>query len=204
MIAAKLNNLEIALAEFEFGKTNKDAGFLAKFPLGKVPALEAHDPKQPLYLAESSAIGAFVADAGPAREQLLGANVHQRAKVTQWLMHAELEINPQVRVGLMPKMGYATYDAEAEAKALVALDRIMAVVEGTLAGGQPWLVPGTTNFSLADLTVLDRLAGALKLWLDKSWRDRYPATMEWFARLMAVPVVGEVYHDYKFVDAAKE
>lgn len=143
-----------------------------------------------------------MADSGPARARLLGADAFQRAKVMQWVLHTELEISPHVFAGIRPKVGRAEYDADVEAKAQTALDRIVAVVESTLAGGQPWLVPGTTEFSLADLTAMGSLSAALKLWLDKAWRDRHPATMAWFARLLAVPEVHEVYHDFKFVDEA--
>jgi len=201
LIAAKLNKLEVAVPDFTFGTDNKEASFLAKFPLGKVPALETHGSEH-LCLAESGAIAAFLADAGPARDQLLGANEFQRAKVTQWLLHTELEISPNVFAGIRPKVGRAEYDPDVEAKALTSLDRIVAVIESTLAGGQSWLVPGTSDYSLADLTAMGSLAAGLKLWLDKAWRDRHPATMAWFARLLAVPAVHEAYDDFKFVDEA--
>ena len=187
------------MPEFTFGTDNKDASFQKKFPLAKVPALETHGPEQ-LCLAESGAIALFVADSGPARTRLLGADAFQRAKVMQWVLHTELEISPNVFAGIRPKVGRAEYDADVEAKALTALDRIVAVVESTLASGQPWLVPGTTEFSLADLTAMGSLSAALKLWLDKAWRDRHPNTMAWFSRLLAVPEVHEVYDDFKFVD----
>ncbi len=56
LIAAKYNKLEIKLGEFHFGATNKDAGFLAKFPFGKVPAFETAEGAA---ICESNAIAHY-------------------------------------------------------------------------------------------------------------------------------------------------
>lgn len=43
VIAGKYNGLEVVENKFEMGVTNKSKEFLAKFPLGKVPAMETAD-----------------------------------------------------------------------------------------------------------------------------------------------------------------
>mgnify|MGYP001116417425 CR=1 FL=1 len=52
LVAANYNEVEIKLPEIQMGVTNKSPEFLAKFPLGKVPAMDT--PYGPL--CESNAI----------------------------------------------------------------------------------------------------------------------------------------------------
>ncbi len=43
LIAAKYNNLEVKVSPVQMGVTNKTDSYLAKFPMGKVPAFEGAD-----------------------------------------------------------------------------------------------------------------------------------------------------------------
>ncbi|KAI5783330.1 glutathione S-transferase [Pyronema domesticum] len=190
LIAAKMNNLEIVLPEFKFGKDNIDPAWISKFPMAKVPALETHT-EPPVYIAESAAIAHYLADVGPAREQLLGATPAERGRIQQWIFHAEEEVMPHVFTGLRPKLGRAVYDAELEAKALSSLERIVKVMEKQLEKSM-WLAD-TEGFSMADLSVAGCLNSGFKLWLNKEWRDKYPKLMEWYNRLSEDANVKEVY-----------
>ncbi|KAF8543677.1 glutathione S-transferase [Trichophaea hybrida] len=196
LAAANLNGLEISLPTFTFGTTNIDASWVSKFPLAKVPALETHsDP--PVCIAESGAIAHFLADSGPAREQLLGSTPAERARIQQWILHAEDEINPQVRTGVLPKVGRGEYNAEAEAQALAALARIVKVLESQLEKHQ-W-VAETKELSLADLSVASSLTTALKLWLGPEWRAKYPKTIEWFSRTVGSKGVKEAFGEVELL-----
>jgi elongation factor 1-gamma len=152
--------------------------------------LETHT-SPPVYLAESAAITYFIADSGPAREQLLGSTPVERARIQQWIFHAECEISTQIMTGVGPKIGRAEYDAEAEAKALAALERMVKVIEGQ-ATAEKWLA-GTEKLSLADLSVAAALMWALKFWLGKAWREKWPKTIEWYERTMESEGVKEAF-----------
>lgn len=57
-IAANYNNQQITMVpDFKMGETNKTPEFLAKFPLGRVPAFESTDGSFTLY--ESNAIAYY-------------------------------------------------------------------------------------------------------------------------------------------------
>jgi elongation factor 1-gamma len=197
LAAANLNGLEISLPTFTFGTTNVDPSWVAKFPLAKVPTLETHT-EPPVYLAESSAIAHFVADSGPAREQLLGSTPTERARIQQWIFHAEDEISPHVRTGVVPKLGRGEYNAEAEASALSSLNRIVAVLESQV-GKHEW-VAETEKLSLADLSVVSSLTMALKLWLGSEWRAKYPKTIEWYLKTVGSEGVKEAFGEPEFLE----
>ncbi|KAA8909655.1 glutathione S-transferase [Sphaerosporella brunnea] len=197
LAAANINGLSIELPPFKFGETNKDPAWLSKFPLGKVPALETHGDA-PVYVAESAAIAHFVADSGPAREQLLGSTPAERAKIQQWIFHAETELTPQVMVGIRPRIGRGEYDAEAETKAIAAIDRVIAVVEEIL-GKEKWLVGGE-KLSMADLAVATCLQSSLKVWLGREWREKWPRTIEWYEKTIESDGVKEAWGPKVYVD----
>lgn len=68
LAAAALNDLEIIIpSNFVYGTTNKSPEYLAKFPHGKIPALETPSG---FYLAESTAIAYYIAESGPAKDQV--------------------------------------------------------------------------------------------------------------------------------------
>jgi elongation factor 1-gamma len=108
-------------------------------------------------------------------------------------------VTPQTMVGIRPKIGRAEYDAEAEAKALAALDRIIAVVEKTLTE-QKWLA-GTEKLSLADLSLASSLTWAFKVWLGKEWRAKWPKTLEWFERTITSEGVKEAFGEQEYLEA---
>lgn len=74
---AEMNGLEIEIPPFTMRETNTTPEFLAKFPLGKVPAFEGADG---FLLTESLAIAYYVAQAGPKADQLLG-----KGMCTYWM-----------------------------------------------------------------------------------------------------------------------
>merc|ERR1712228_279169 len=71
LIAAEYSGAKVKVAseapEFVLGETNKSAEFLAKFPLGKVPAFASADGKN---IFESNAIAYYLAN-----EQLRGQSI---------------------------------------------------------------------------------------------------------------------------------
>ncbi|KIO15867.1 hypothetical protein M407DRAFT_34520 [Tulasnella calospora MUT 4182] len=73
---------------FESNVTNKSAEYLAKFPLGKYPALETPSG---LHLTETIAIARYVA--GLAKNSLLlGSTPEEEAQVDQWVSFGDTEL----------------------------------------------------------------------------------------------------------------
>jgi elongation factor 1-gamma len=175
-----MNGLEIALPEFNYPADNKKPEWLAKFPLGKVPALETvNDP--PVCIAESGAVAHFVADSGPASAQLLGATPDARARIQQWILHNEHEVFPAALTGIMHKRAMKPFVQKNEDDARKSLDRIAAVIEDQLEHHK-WLAR-TDRFSLADLATAATLSFALKEWLPRDWRDAHPNIVAWYLRV---------------------
>lgn len=67
---------------------NTDPSYLAKHPLGLVPALELDDGR---VICESMAICRYIDETTPG-PSLFGGDPFERAQVEQWSRHAELEI----------------------------------------------------------------------------------------------------------------
>lgn len=69
-------------------QANLDPSYLAKNPLGLLPALELDDGR---ILRESMAICRYVDETAPG-PSLFGRDAFERAEVEQWSRHAELEV----------------------------------------------------------------------------------------------------------------
>jgi len=189
LAAANLNNLNIHVdTTFDFGTTNKTPAFRAKFPHGKIPALETSSG---LCLAESSAIMRYVSDSGPAREQLLGRTPEDRGLVSMWMSFADTEIWPCVSLiansansGVGP-----TFLEKKKGDIARSLDRL----ELHLAQeGKVWLVRDD-EISLGDINVASTVMGGFKTFMNEEYRSRYPKIMAWWERLMAVEGVGKAF-----------
>jgi elongation factor 1-gamma len=175
-----MNGLEIALPEFGYPEENKKPEWLAKFPLGKVPALEtATDP--PVCIAESGAVAHFVAASGPASAQLLGVTPESCARIQQWILHNEHEVFPSALTGIMHKHAMRPFVQQNEDNARKTLDRIAAIIEAQLEQ-HPWLAR-TDRFSLADLVNAATFSFSLKEWLPSDWRDAHPNIVAWYLRV---------------------
>ena len=148
LAVAAINNQELTIPlDFEFGKTNKTPSYLAKFPLGKIPAFESSSSlssssssSSPFFLTESNAIALHLADTSPdpeKRAQLLGSMPQQRALVQQWLWFSSLHLEPALTTLCVWRFGtgqFASYDAKAEEKAAGDLARWLGYLEGCLKG----------------------------------------------------------------------
>jgi len=190
MAAAALNGLELMLCpDFEMGKTNKSPEYLAKFPLGKIPALETSSG---FTLTESSAIAYYMCDSGPRREQLLGTTPEERALVQQWVFFTTEQVIRSVSALVRPIVGVSPYDADVEKQNAGDLRRWLAYFEAYMAG-RTWILPGGTALSLADLSVAHGLRMGLRHYIDEEERSKYPNIMQWWDRVLAVPEVNKAF-----------
>lgn len=149
--------------------------------MGKVPALETNGDS-PVRVTEAAAIAHFVADSGPARDQLLGATPAERAKIQEWIFHSEHEIFPPVVIAARVGRGIIPFNKEVDEANRASFGRIIQVAEQELSKHQ-WIA-GTEQVSLADLTIATHLYWAFKFWLGEEDRKAIPKTVEWYKRVL--------------------
>jgi glutathione S-transferase len=178
--------------------TNKTPEFLAKFPIGKVPAFEATDGTT---IAESDAIAQYVSEVGPRSVQLLGANAPERARVRQWISFTDNEVYGNMMGVVLSRAGFAPYVPEKEAAAAKGLSFGLGVVEKWLSGRE-WLA--TDQLSLADLTLAAALYWAYMHYLDDKRREAYPLVTSWYLRTIGAEGVKDVFGHPNLVATAKE
>ncbi|KAH8647767.1 glutathione S-transferase [Xylariales sp. PMI_506] len=189
--AAAINGLELEIpAGFEPGQTNKTPEFLAKFPLGKVPALETASG---FNLAESAAIAYYIAESGPRRDQLVGATPEERSLNQQWIFFNEIHFEPTLFDLAAPRLGFLPFDADKETSSDASLKRWLDHYENHLHG-RSWLVNAAdTGPSLADLTVGGTLFSAYFIYVDEDMRKSYPNLLKFFEGLKAIPELTELF-----------
>jgi glutathione S-transferase len=129
----------------------KSAEYLARHPLGRVPAMEDEDG--PLF--ESVALCLQVADLHPDSGLIGPLGSHDRGLVYQWALFAATELEPPVVDVWFKESDPARGEAAVDPARAAA-----QVIEDALAGAQ-YLVGG--SFSLADVVCGDVLAWARDL-----------------------------------------
>lgn len=178
------------------GVDTRTPSFLAKFPLGKVPAFEGADG---FCLAEGSAISSYIASSGPLAAQLLGADAQARARVAEWTLFTNTELvahfTPPLLMAVYKMVPYDEGRYEASAAAFErALQRVEAEV--TKDGGRRKFLVGD-KLTLADLEVAAALFYAGGFLLDAEMRAAAPATVEYLRGIAALPEVVEVFGEFK-------
>lgn len=174
---------------FEWGKTNKTPEYLAKFPLGKVPALETTSG---FCLIESNAIAFYLAECGSKREQLLGNNREERALVQQWIFFTELQLEKTFIKLAAWRIGLAAYETAEEEKSAGEAIRWLDYIEAHLKE-KKWLVNDGAGPSLADITVGSSMYFGLSLYVDAEMRTGYPNIVKWYESLASVPELTDLY-----------
>lgn len=197
---ANFSELEIVEAPgFVMGKTNRTPEFLAKFPLGKVPAFEGSDGT---LLVESDAIAQYVAESGPAVMQMLGFTPAQRASIRQWICFGTDEVMQSVTMLGLWRMGWMAYDESLETRNMQRLERALAALETQLHNRQ-WLVTDDRP-SLADISVASGLVWGFATVIDAEMRQKYPAIMDWYKRVTADERVKRAFGETVYVEKRKE
>jgi elongation factor 1-gamma len=193
---AAINGLEVTHAEdFKMGETNRTPEFLAKFPLGKVPALECADG---FCLAESAAIAAYLAGRGPAAEQLLGplSEPQTRARIFEWGCFAESEVVPNVMPAfVMAVIKVVPFNEKLYDHHAGALTRATKRLELALQGGKKFLVGD--KLSLADIMVASPLFFSLGFLFDAEMRKDVPETVRYLEGLAAMPEFSKFFGELK-------
>ncbi|KAI1417055.1 glutathione S-transferase [Hypoxylon sp. FL1857] len=183
-VAAAFNGLEVPLAEgFQMGVTNKSPEFLAKFPMGKVPAFEGADG---FCLAEGAAICTYLALAGPKKAQLVGADAKTQALISQWTFFAESELSSALLPpAIMTLFKMQPFDEQKYNSSVASVERALKRLEVALEGGKKYLVGD--NVTLADIMVAGPLYFGSKFLIDAEMRKNVPNVVAWLKGLSALP-----------------
>ncbi|KAL2147976.1 hypothetical protein VTI28DRAFT_32 [Corynascus sepedonium] len=195
---AALNGLEVELIpDFQMGVTNKTPEFLAKFPMGKVPAFESGDGS--FCLTEGQAIARYVADSGPKADQLLGADPKTRALIEMWSCFAEQELSANLIPPLLMVLAkMIPYDEARYNQHVSAVERALKRIEHELKDGRKFLVGG--QLTLADIMIASTLQLATRFVADKDMRKEVPAVETYLKEIMEIPELKQAFGDLQLCE----
>jgi elongation factor 1-gamma len=176
--------------------TNRTPEFLSKFPMGKLPVFEGVDGTT---IFESDAIAQYVAESGPAKDQLLGVSPVERAHIRQWISFAEGEVMAPLIPILLYHMKYVPADEKTLNESLEKLERAVGALEAHLKNGRKWLAT-EEKLSLADISVLCSLVWGFGIVLDAELRAKYPNVVAWYERTIESEGVKQAFGEKNFVE----
>jgi len=189
MIASLYSKVPLQLMPFEFGVTNKQEGFLEKFPFGKVPVLETPDGRT---IAESNAISFYIAAAG-TDQSLVGTNPADAAEIQMFINLADNEIAPAAATWIFPILGFIPFSHENTEKAKQDLKKSLAALN-KIVSSRTFLVGHSAT--LADIHIVISLLHLYMLVLDEDFRSPFPHLNRYFLTMVHQPqfkaVLGEV------------
>jgi len=170
LIAAQYSKAKVEVdKDFNFGETNKQPEFLAKFPLGKVPAFESNEGE---CIFDSNAIALAVSD-----DNLSGKDVVSKSKVLQWINFAETELLPPVTQLVFPIMGLMPDDRKTHGISEAGVKRSLSLLNTHLAT-RTFIVG--ESITLADITVVCTLLRLYEHVMDAEFRKPYVHLHRWF------------------------
>ena len=195
-LAAKFSGKDVKLSDhFELGKTNKTPEFLAKYPLGKVPALDLPEwvmsrqegrPSQGL--TESNAIAYYVAN-----DTLRGGTEDiEKARVLQWMFFADNELIPAVFNFIFPLLGLLPKTKSTSKSELTVL---LKVLNDYL---EPRVYLVGENVTLADLTIASSLIPLFEHGLTEVDRRPFNHVVRWFETVVRKKASEAVIGKFEF------
>nr|BAN20579.1 elongation factor 1 gamma [Riptortus pedestris] len=191
LIAAQYGGGSVKLApNFVVGQSNQTPEFLAKFPLGSVPAFESKDGH---CITESNAIAFYVSS-----NELRGATDVDRAQVIQWLSYADSEILPPASVWTFPYLGIIDFNKQDVNNAKNQIRNVLTHLNNFLLA-RTYLVG--ERLTLADVVVACSLLNLYKVVLDPSFRKGFQNVNRWFTTIINQPKVKTVLGDVKLCES---
>ncbi|KAK8133134.1 glutathione S-transferase [Apiospora kogelbergensis] len=195
-VVAAMNGLEVEVpADFQMEATKKP-DFLAKFPMGKIPAFEGADG---FCIAEGAAIAMYLAGSGPKAAQLLGGpgELQKRARITEWICFAETELNPQVLPAfVMCVLKYMPYSEAAYNNAANNLERALKRIDQAVDAGAKKFLVGD-ELTMADIMVAGPLFFGQGFLIDEKMRAAAPGAIKYLDGLAAMPEFQSVFGEIK-------
>ncbi|GLB44431.1 putative elongation factor 1-gamma [Lyophyllum shimeji] len=197
--AAALGGVPLELpAAYEHFVDNKKPEFLAKFPHGKIPALETADGFK---LFESVAIARYIAGLAP-NAGLLGNDLRETALVDQWVHLADTEVDLFTSCVMALVRGIVTpyskpmhtFFVERQTRALKTLNAHLAT--RTFFVGE--------RITLADLFVAGVLMRAAGYTLDAPLRAEVPHLIRHFETIINQPKLKDIYGPVAYIEKAAQ
>ncbi|KAB2580549.1 Glutathione S-transferase psoE [Lasiodiplodia hormozganensis] len=191
LYVAELNKLDVEIVEAWPIKVNPSKGgvgeaYLAKFPTGKVPALERPDG---FVLYECIAVTYYLAKQNPSTT-LLGKTLEEEATVLRWSSFANSELLPPIMAWINPVIGKAPSSPEILAAAEKGAEPMVDVVARELKAGKKFLVGDC--LTMADLFVVAALARGYQFVFAKGWTEKHPEVHEYYWRIKSDPIYVKV------------
>ncbi|TNY17256.1 elongation factor 1-gamma 1 [Rhodotorula diobovata] len=172
LVAAKYEGVDVEWVKVNpFAEGGVGADYLAKFPLGLVPALEKGDYK----LTEALAIASYLAQEN--KSGLLGASKEDAADVLRWASWANADLLPSLAAWFRPLTGAAPYQKPAVEAAKAKAVKHLEYLEKTLAS-RTFLVG--ERVTLGDVFVASVLFRGFENVLDAEWRKANPNTVRYW------------------------
>ncbi|KZT21334.1 elongation factor 1-gamma [Neolentinus lepideus HHB14362 ss-1] len=182
-------------ADYVHFESNKQPEFLAKFPHGKIPALETKDGFK---LFESQAITRYVASLAP-NVPLLGSSPEEAALIEQWASFSESEVGVlttlifQLVRGILPyTKPIHTVFTERQVRSLETLEKHLAT--------RTYLVG--ERVTLADITLASVILRAVTVAVDASVRAKIPNVIRHFETIVNHPKLKPVFGEIEYVEKA--
>lgn len=190
-----LAGLELEIPEYKHFSDNKKPEFLAKFPHGKIPALEGANG---FNLTEGVPIARYLAGLAP-NSGLLGSTPEEVAAVDQWIHFAELEMAmfTDVIIGMVNNYipyskGIHTIMAENHLRSLNTLEAHLST--------RTFLV--SDRITLADITVASVLQRAVGITADAAVRANLINTVRFLETIVHQPKLEAIYGPTEYTEKA--
>ncbi|KAL4071749.1 glutathione S-transferase C-terminal-like protein [Scleroderma citrinum] len=198
LAAVAIAGLEIDTPPFEFRVSNRSPKFLAKFPLGKIPALE-NDAG--FTLVEGALIARYVCSFAP-ESGLLGRDIEEQAHIDQWMHFVEYEISmfsleiQALHSGCLGAHSKQMFEGlvERQARSLRFLDTYLgSCPSGFLVGGR---------ITLADIALAATTQQAGRVTCGAAERALYSNIFNHYEKVVFDPRVKTAFGEADFVEKA--
>lgn len=166
LIAAEYSGKDVTQGKFCAGVTEKSDEFLAKFPMGKVPAYSDSD----VNLNETNAIAFHLSN-----ETLKGGE--NMTHVLNWMSFADSVLEPAACTWVYPTKGMYQFNNDACNKAKETVKNAMELLNNHLMT-KTFLVG--ERVTLADISVACNMVMLYKNVMDASFRSPYTNVNRWF------------------------
>ncbi|KAI0686926.1 elongation factor 1-gamma [Cytidiella melzeri] len=174
---------------------NKKPEFLAKFPHGKIPALETKDG---FHLFETSAIARYVASLAP-NSGLLPSDPKAAALVDQWISVADSEIGAPTNTANLLCLGILQYTKPLHTAFVERALRGLTTVESHLST-RTFLVG--ERISLADITLASVFINANRVVLDAELRKKFPNVIRHAETIVNQPSLKDIFGPIEYPEKA--
>ena len=194
---AALTNQELTYPEsYTHFETNKTPEFMAKFPHGKIPALEAADGR---FITEGVVIAQYLATLAP-NSGLLGLTKEDEIDVAQWIHFCESEIQTPNQLQFQMVMGFLTPYAKPLRDTFHerALRGLMTVE--THLSTRTYLVG--ERLTLADIVLAAINRRTFDSFVDAATRAKFVNTLRHFETVANKPALKSIFGDITYAETA--